>query len=260
MEIEFDADARVASEKQYKTLTLDEWNIKADADDEAPSISGYVSIFGNKDSYGDIVHKGAFSKNLKKGGGKRPLLVDHNPSFNGTVGIAELEEDDKGLKFKGYINEDVQAGRDLMAHLRFAKKRKMKIGTSFGYFISKSDPLDEQNPWNGLNLRELEVFEATITQFPANPKAGVSMPSVKSTEVLIKQFLANPDAVKALRDGLLKCGGCGGCSGSCGGCGCGDEPKKEEEKQDVVDSVSLSDLEALRAKLNESHTIWRETA
>jgi uncharacterized protein len=82
---------------EYKSFAIEE--LKA-LDDEARTIEGYGSIFGNVDSYGDIVMPGAFAKSIKKR--KPAMLWQHNS--NQPIGVwDEIEETDKGLRLKGRI-------------------------------------------------------------------------------------------------------------------------------------------------------------
>ena len=72
------------------------------ADLEEGIISGYASVFGNVDSYGDIVVEGAFSGFLKRAaesGKVIPVFYGHNmedPKAN-IGGTIELREDGRGL-------------------------------------------------------------------------------------------------------------------------------------------------------------------
>src|SRR5690606_1992710 len=78
--------------------------VKAGPDDGLAEgqFSAYASIFGNKDSYGDVVLPGAFADDLKEweeSGNPIPLLFGHNmsdPDFN--LGhVVQAVEDEKGL-------------------------------------------------------------------------------------------------------------------------------------------------------------------
>ena len=53
-------------DKKFETKSFD-FEIKA-SDDEEMMFEGYGSIFGNLDSYRDIVEKGAFGTTLQKNG------------------------------------------------------------------------------------------------------------------------------------------------------------------------------------------------
>ena len=49
-----------------------------DADDKSGIVKGYGSVFGNKDSDGDIITKGAYTKTIKENGDRVRYLYQHN--------------------------------------------------------------------------------------------------------------------------------------------------------------------------------------
>ena len=49
-----------------------------DADDKAGIVKGYGSVFGNVDSDGDIITRGAYSKTIKENGQRVRYLYQHN--------------------------------------------------------------------------------------------------------------------------------------------------------------------------------------
>ena len=70
-------------------------------------IEGYAAVFGNVDSYNDIVVRGAFSKV-----GKRVAFC-YQHDFDKVIGkITELKEDDEGLYFKAKVS-NTNLGRDV---------------------------------------------------------------------------------------------------------------------------------------------------
>ncbi|GAA4479028.1 hypothetical protein GCM10023094_23530 [Rhodococcus olei] len=75
--------------------------------------TAYASVFGNKDSYGDVVMPGAFAKDLARWSEKGypiPLLFGHNmsdPDYN--IGEIMSAEEDEGLKVHARL--DLQARR-----------------------------------------------------------------------------------------------------------------------------------------------------
>src|SRR5947209_9875190 len=83
-------------------------------------ITGYGSIFGNVDSYGDIVAKGAFAKSIadvNSGATAWPaMLLQHGDATSDgqtPIGIwTRLEEDDRGLKMEGKIAITTKRGKD----------------------------------------------------------------------------------------------------------------------------------------------------
>ena len=91
-----------------KSATIE---VKAGPDDglKEGQFTAYASVFGNKDSYGDVVMPGAFSKTLAdwlKSGDMIPLLFGHNmsdPDYN-IGGVFAAEEDSVGLKISAELD------------------------------------------------------------------------------------------------------------------------------------------------------------
>lgn len=134
-------------------------------------ISGYASVFGNKDSYGDVVIKGAFSSFLHKislSGKVVPVFYGHNmedPKAN--IGrVLSLSEDDYGLKFDAQLDLSGDTyGRIVYEQLKDGRLDSM----SFGYQV-----LDYSMEKDTTELRELELYEISVVPIPANPAAKVT--------------------------------------------------------------------------------------
>lgn len=149
------------------------FGFKADAVNDDGTFKGYGSVFGNVDSYGEIVAPGAFTKSLKdiaKSGDPLPALWQHR-SGEPIGGYDLLEEDKRGLKVEGFlVLDDPVAAR---AHMYM--KRRIVKGLSIGYYVRDSS-FDEKT---GIRtLKELDLVEISIVTFPANAEATVD--SVKS--------------------------------------------------------------------------------
>lgn len=135
---------------------------------EAGKFTGYASVFGEVDSYREIVHKGAFVESLRMYenlGRPIPMLWQHRAGE--PIGIyTKLQEDDHGLYVEGEINLDVQRGRECSSLM----KQKALSGLSIGY------ELDE---WNDdgknmvRNLTKISLLEISPVTFPAGPSARV---------------------------------------------------------------------------------------
>lgn len=131
--------------------------------------SGYASVFGNEDSYGDIVQPGAFTRTIKnrikaKGKPNFPILWNHNPSD--PIGVTSaIAEDQKGLAVTGELNLDVQRAREIYSLM----KQGAIDGLSFGFTTIK-DKLDASGK---RLLQELKLWEWSPVTFPANQMAGV---------------------------------------------------------------------------------------
>lgn len=88
-----------------------------DVDVKQGIVSGYFAHFGSKDSDGDIIVKGAFSKTIRENGpeSKHPRikhLLDHNKK-NAIATIQVLKEDDYGLYYESKAGRHT-AGRDFL--------------------------------------------------------------------------------------------------------------------------------------------------
>ncbi len=157
-------------------------------------ISGYASVFGNVDSYGDIVVKGAFSKflsELERTGKKISVYYGHNmedPRANIGV-VTELEEQDHGLWFKAQLDLSGDTyGRIVYEQLKDGRLDSM----SFGYSIVDAAPTGE-----GYELRELKLFEVSVVPIPANDQALVT--SVKAGRAISRK---NMDLIRAAYEAL----------------------------------------------------------
>lgn len=157
-------------------------------------ISGYASVFGNVDSYGDIVVKGAFSKflsELERTGKKISVYYGHNmedPRANIGV-VTELEERDRGLWFKAQLDLSGDTyGRIVYGQLKDGRLDSM----SFGYSIVDAAPTGE-----GYELRELKLFEVSVVPIPANDQALVT--SVKAGRAISRK---NMDLIRAAYEAL----------------------------------------------------------
>lgn len=152
-----------------KTKSI-EFKVKS-TDLEAGVVSGYASVFGNVDSYGDIVVKGAFDAFLKKAaetGKVIPVFYGHNmedPKAN--IGKAiELREDDHGLFFKAQLDISGETyGRVVYEQLKDGRLDSM----SFGYSV-----IDAKMSDKGYELKELELYEISVVPIPANREAMIT--------------------------------------------------------------------------------------
>lgn len=152
------------------------------ADSETGVISGYASVFGNVDSYGDIVEPTAFDATLKERG-LPAMLWQHNQDC--PIGVwTACKPDTKGLAITGnLLADDVEKAKEAYALLKAGAIK----GLSIGYRTIKSF-YDER----GLrHLSEVELLEVSLVTFPANDKANIT--NVKSelprTEREFENFL-----------------------------------------------------------------------
>lgn len=163
------------------------------------SFTGYGSVFGNVDSYGDIVAQGAFSASLaawKDQGCLPPVLWQHR-SGEPLGPYTEMREDDRGLFVRGrLLIDDVPRAREARALMQAKAIRGLSIG-----FVVRDDSYDRVTGVR--TLKQVDLWEVSIVTFPANLAAQVT--DVKSA---IDRIESLADAERWLRDaaGLSKSG------------------------------------------------------
>ena len=182
---------------------------------------GYASVFGNIDSYGDVVRKGAFVNTLqdwKDRGDSIPVLWGHDmmepESFIGVV--TDAAEDDHGLRVKCQL--DVGQGEARTDKVYRLLKGRRVSRMSFAYDVIASSP-GEQDGVKVLYLDELRLYEVSVVPVPANPAAEVltvkasTTSGVKegrtisaATEAKIKTAIDALTAAKSALSELVKSG------------------------------------------------------
>ena len=131
--------------------------------------SGYGSNFGNVDSYGDIVVKGAFTDTIadwKSRGKMPPVLWNHK--YTEPIGVySKIEEDETGLYVEGrlLINDVVKAKEAHALMLAGAID-----GLSIGY-----DTLDFVCEGDVTKLLKLKLYEISVVTFPANEESRIEL-------------------------------------------------------------------------------------
>ena len=152
-----------------------------DSNDDSRTISGYASVFGNRDSDNDVIEKGAFKRTIKAWGpeGKdRIKLMSQHDMSRPVARITELKEDDKGL----YIEAKFGTHTDGEDHYRMVKEgllNEFSVG-----FVSEQK---SENEKGGFDITEIKLYEVSLVSVAANDEAIVT--EVKSQDIsgLIKQ-------------------------------------------------------------------------
>lgn len=152
---------------------------------------GFGSVFGNVDSYKEIVAPGAFAESLAswKASGRLPPVLWQHRSGEPIGPYLEMEEQAIGLRVKGQLLvNDVQRAKEARALM----KAKAVNGLSIG-FVTREDSYDRVS---GIRtLKKVDLWEVSVVTFPANPSAQIS--SVKS---VIDAIETVRDAESFLRD------------------------------------------------------------
>jgi uncharacterized protein len=169
-----------------KTLRLSDVTLKMDGD--AGRFSGYASVFGGVDTYGDTIIKGAFESTLRANG-KPKMFFNHE--WNMPVGKwLTAKEDDHGL----FVEGELTPGLNLAAEVRAAMKHETLDGLSIGGFLKKGD--FEETEGGRIIRKWSNLIEISPVVFPADSAARVDLSSVKGGMDILDAI----DEVQSIRE------------------------------------------------------------
>lgn len=176
---------------RFKNMPLVGTKAGPDAGLEDGHFEAYASVFGNVDSYGDVVVKGAFAESLKEWGGsglKLPVLWGHNmadPDYN--IGhVVEAVEDERGLKVRAELDLESPKAAQVYRLLKAGRVSQM----SFAFDVLDA-AMAERDGEDVYELRQLKLYEVSVVPIGAN----------QETEVLAVKGLADQMSAAA-RSGL----------------------------------------------------------
>lgn len=187
-------------------VDLHEIKFAAGEGEDLGAFSGYGAMFGNVDSYGDVIERGAFKETLRsweEKGKLPPMLLQHGGGFLGgaddmlPVGSwTSMQENSRGLKVEGRL---FALGTERGQYLHEGLKAGAIDGLSIGYrakeFVLGTKPGEPRR-----TLKSLDLVEVSIVTFPANDKARVG--SVKSADIDDINTLADAESLLREAGGL----------------------------------------------------------
>lgn len=133
-------------------------------DSDTGVFEGYASVFGNIDSDGDVVEKGAYADFLAGDWSRVKILVLHNDQWLPIGKPVEMYEDDIGLYMKAKIS-DTSMGQDVRQLLKDGVLDELSIG----YVV-----IDYYMDTDGIrHLAKLELQEVSIVTWAANDQAKI---------------------------------------------------------------------------------------
>lgn len=152
---------------EIKSLGLDALDLKFD-DASKGTFSGYASVFGGVDSYGDTILPGAYKKTIKNRDRAIQLRWNH---YGPVIGKwLEISEDSHGLLVKGELTPGHSTAEDAYALLKHGAVSGMSIGYRPVQIRELGDGKRE--------LKEIELVEISIVESPADANAKIA--NVKS--------------------------------------------------------------------------------
>lgn len=166
---------------QYKAFPFE---CKADA--EKGEFEGYASVFGNVDSWGDVVEPGAFRKTLQEDAHRVKVLWQHSP-FHPIGRPLHMEEDSKGLYVKAKI-APTSLGKDALILMREGVINELSIG-----YTIEVEEFDRER--NVRRLKQIKLYEFSPVTWAANDQALIT--AVK--DALLHVTIGWPDGLNQLK-------------------------------------------------------------
>lgn len=144
---------------------------KIEAKDEG-IISGYASVFGGVDSYGDTIDAKAFDHVIAKGD-LPTMLYGHN-AYSVPIGKwTEMSVDEVGLKVTGQLNLNNEKAKEVFDAIKFGSLTGLSIGFSCdedGFELK-----DEDDLWSGCLIKSISrLYEISVVSLPADNSARIS--------------------------------------------------------------------------------------
>ena len=168
------------------------------------TVEGYAATFDRvPDSYGDVIKAGAFAKTLERWeaeGKPIPLLYGHStdaPQHN--IGkVVEAREDERGL----FVRCEFDADNETAQYVRKLVQEGRLWQFSFAYSTIDAGTVTLEDGTEAYELRELDLYEVSLVQIPANQRAVVT--DVKSAPAEVKagrrNSKADADALRSVLD------------------------------------------------------------
>ena len=153
-------------EKNPDTTQLERkaFKFNLESADDSGEFTGHAAVFGNRDSGGDIIEKGAFVRTIQEDFERIKILSQHNDCDLPVGKPLELREDEKGLFIRGKIS-DTQKGRDIKTLMKDGVLNELSIGYEAVEFEVDSDSVRR--------LKEVKLWEISVVTWAMNEQARI---------------------------------------------------------------------------------------
>lgn len=154
-----------------KTMQID---VKAIDLDEG-QFEGYAAVFGNKDSYGDVIVPGAFTDTLSTDYGAEGKGVpvywchDFKDPFKNIGSTLTAKEDSRGLRVRVQLDLDTQNAKQTLKLLKEGRVNQM----SFGYTVLEGAFVESEEHGFYYEIRKVKLHEVSVVPIGANQETEI---------------------------------------------------------------------------------------
>lgn len=153
--------------KAYRPIYYKAVEAQAEVDTTSRKVSGYFASFGNRDTYGDVIMPGAFTKSIKEHGPKskspQKIAYLYQHDLSEPLGVINvLTEDGNGLYFEATI-DDTDRGEQVLKQYASGTLNQHSIG--FRYIPSKTKYNEDEDTYY---LKEVILLEGSVVTIGAN--------------------------------------------------------------------------------------------
>jgi HK97 family phage prohead protease len=159
-------------------------------------LSGYASTFANFDRVNERPVKGAFSGTLARFKQDGFIAVGHDWSSLPVATVTDAYEDEHGLFLEAEFHSTPLA-QEARTIAQERIDRGKSVSLSIGYDVKADEFVEE-----GRLLKEVDLFEVSLVNVPANPLATVT--GVKSLLQASMPLDAHSEVAQAAIEGYMK--------------------------------------------------------
>lgn len=153
-----------------------------DMDESQGIVKGIASRFGNVDSDGDIIVKGAYKKTITENGHRVKYLYQHR--LDKPIGVMkELSESDNSLDFTAQIAIKTTLGRDAFEMIKAGVISENSVG-----FAPIKEKMNRETNYN--EITEVKLYEVSAVTLAANPMAIIESYKSEGDSSKMKEYLS----------------------------------------------------------------------
>lgn len=152
---------------RYKSISIKDIK-EFKVDEESRTVSGYLAIWGNKDSDSDILIKGCCAKSITErgpnSGTHRKIAFCWQHDIKDPIGrFTILKEDEIGLYFEAVLDLGVENADRALIQLKSGTLDQFSIGYQYIW-----DKIEYDETLDAFIIKEINLFEGSVVTMGAN--------------------------------------------------------------------------------------------